>query len=233
MIRHIAGYRFVPLVDLMDLRATMQAQAKQLELKGTILLSTEGINIQLAGEPLAIETWLDWLNVDTRFSDMSFRMSETEQLPFVRLKVKIKKEIITMRQPSANPIMRQAPSISPELFHQWLEEKRDITVLDTRNDFEYQFGAFEGAENLHLKEFSEFPEAMLKVSRNRPIVMYCTGGVRCEKAALAMMDAGYSEVYQLEGGILNYFAQVGGAHYHGDCFVFDERIALNSDLKPI
>lgn len=231
MIRHIAGYRFTPLSHLTELRSVMQQQAQALALKGTILLSPEGINLMLAGEPEAVDQWVSWLNADARFTDMFFHKTETENPPFLRLKVKIKKEIITLRQAAADPVARQAPSISPELFRQWLDEKRDLTVLDTRNDYEYEVGAFDGAVNLHLKEFTEFPQAMQTVPRDRPIVMYCTGGVRCEKAALAMMDAGYQEVYQLQGGILNYFARVGGAHYHGDCFVFDERIALNPALK--
>jgi len=232
LVCHIAGYRFTQLADLENLRGHILDGTKQLKLHGTILLSPEGINIMLAGLVDDIAQFRAFLNTDERFADISFRESFTETVPFKKFKIKIKKEIITLRQPIADPLKQQAPAISPAQFKHWLDEKRNITILDTRNDYEFQFGAFKDAQNLKINEFSEFPAAIKQVPLDRPIVMYCTGGVRCEKAALSMIDAGYSEVYQLQGGILNYFAEVGGEHYSGDCFVFDERVALTSKLKP-
>jgi predicted sulfurtransferase len=149
------------------------------------------------------------------------------------LKIKLKKEIISFRQPDAAPLERRAPSIDPIAFKAWLDEKRDITLLDTRNDYEIELGTFKGAVNLHLNDFCEFAEAAAAIDHSKPIVMFCTGGVRCEKAALHMMNLGYQDVYQLDGGILNYFEKVGAAHYDGGCFVFDERVLVDAAMKVV
>jgi len=148
------------------------------------------------------------------------------------LKIKLRKEIISFRQERINPVEKTAPSISPEIFKKWLDENRDITVLDTRNDYEIRFGTFANSVNLQLNNFCEFSEAALQLKHDKPIVMFCTGGIRCEKAALYLQAQGHADVYQLEGGILNYFAKVGGAHYQGECYVFDERISVNTNLQP-
>lgn len=229
-ILNIAGYKFVTLTALPELRVALLEKAVSLELKGTILLSPEGINLMLAGTPDAIANFLQYLRADTRFSDMTFRESYSAQRPFKRMLIKLKKEIITLRQPDIRPETYQAPAISPKEFKQWLDENRDLTILDTRNHYEIEFGTFKNALDLHIEDFSEFPAAIKDVAHDKPVVMFCTGGIRCEKAALVMLNAGYKNVYQLEGGILNYFAEVGGAHYNGDCFVFDERVALTPDL---
>lgn len=231
-ILNIAGYKFIELSSLAELQAGLLEHAAALQIKGTILLSQEGINMSLAGEQDKMAEFLAELQADTRFADMTFRRSYSASQPFRYLKVKLKKEIITLRQPGVHPEHQTAPSISPQRFQQWLDENRDVTVLDTRNDYEVQFGTFRNAVNLHLKDFGEFPQAIDQVPRDKPIVMFCTGGVRCEKAAWVMLNAGFSEVYQLEGGILNYFAETGGKHYEGECFVFDERIALDVKLQP-
>ncbi len=228
-IVNIAGYKFISLQALTTLRSHFLTRCNQLALKGTILLSHEGINVNLAGTPDNIDTFKADLKSDAYFADMTFRQSYSATQPFKRLKVKLKKEIITLRQLHVNPVEGRAPAIAPETFKQWLDEKRDITILDTRNEYEIEMGAFKGAVNLHINHFVEFPKAIEQVERNKPIVMYCTGGIRCEKAALYMMSQGFSEVYQLDGGILNYFTQVGNAHYEGGCFVFDERIAVKTD----
>lgn len=231
-ILNIAGYKFVPLSDLETLRAHLIALAEQHALKGTFLLSDEGINVNLAGIPENITTFLENFFQDTRFSDMIFKESYSDFQPFNQLKVKVKNEIITLRQSDIHPEKEIAPTISPRELKQWLDEKRDITLLDTRNDYEVQFGTFKNAIHLQLKNFGEFPEAATKnISHEKPIVMFCTGGIRCEKAAWVLLNAGYSDVYQLDGGILNYFAEVGAAHYDGDCYVFDQRIALNPALQ--
>lgn len=225
-IENIAGYKFISLCELDTLRDAFFSFCQTLTLKGTILLSPEGINIFLAGTPENIAAFRARLASDERFSDMSFRLSYSDTQPFQRLKVKIKKEIITMRRAEIKPTEKRAPSISPTEFKQWLDEHRDITVLDTRNTFEVSYGTFENAVNLHLEDFSQFADAAKQVSRAKPIVMFCTGGIRCEKAALHMQNLGYENVYQLEGGILNYFEQVGKTHYQGGCFVFDERAVI-------
>lgn len=230
-ILNIASYQFLPLSNLSDMRTLWLEQCNSLALKGTILLSEEGINLNLAGTENNISQFKLFIKSQPLFSQMTFRESYSEMYPFRRMKVKIKKEIITMRNPQVHAELQRAPDISPQEFKKWLDENRDITILDTRNDYEVRFGTFQGAMQLHINDFSEFPAVCEKVSREKPIVMFCTGGIRCEKASLQMLNSGYRDVYQLDGGILNYFAKVGGVHYDGECFVFDQRVALKADLQ--
>ncbi len=232
-ILNIAGYKFITLDHLSELRLSLLDQCKILSLKGTILLGPEGTNITLAGKLADVEAFKTYLNMQPDFSDIAFKESYSAVQPFKRLKVKVKKEIITFRQPEIHPETQRAPAISPQQFKEWLDQGRELTILDTRNDYEIEFGTFIGATQLHIQDFSEFPQATKSLSTDKPIVMFCTGGVRCEKAGLHLLNKGFSEVYQLDGGILNYFAIVGGAHYTGACFVFDERVALQPNLQPI
>lgn len=229
-IQNIAGYKFVSLTDLTDLREVFLDKTLDLGIKGTVLLSEEGINLSLAGPLSSIDNFKAFLKADHRFADVTFRESFSADQPFQRMKVKLKKEIITMRRPELNPEAARAPSITPTEFKRWLDEEKDISVLDTRNDYEVQFGTFKDAINLEIKDFSEFPEKSNSLSKDKPIVMFCTGGIRCEKAAVHLLNEGFKNVFQLEGGILNYFAEVGGEHYQGECYVFDERVALDSTL---
>lgn len=229
-ILNIAGYKFIPLTELAVLREQLLPAC--LELKGTILLSPEGINLSLAGTQESILALQTFLKSDERFADLCFHETYSTYQPFKRLKIKLKKEIITLRQPEADPTTTRAPSLAPQDLKQWLDEQRDITLLDTRNDYEIALGTFTGAVNLHLDDFSALPDSLENIERDKPVVMFCTGGIRCEKAALYMLNQGYSNVYQLDGGILGYFKQVGGAHYDGGCFVFDERVAVDSNLIP-
>ncbi|HSW70089.1 MAG TPA: rhodanese-like domain-containing protein [Gammaproteobacteria bacterium] len=231
-ILNIASYKFTRLSGLPEWRDVLLKKANQLNLKGTILLSFEGININLAGFPENIDPFVEFLLKRENLSDLTFRKSYSDFQPFKHMQVKIKPEIITLKQPDIHPEQETAPHISPQEFKKWLDEARDITILDTRNQYEVEFGTFDHAENLHLEDFSEFPEAISRISRKKPVVMFCTGGIRCEKASSVMLKAGHSQVYQLQGGILNYFAEVGKDHYNGECFVFDQRIALDANLKP-
>ena len=229
---NIAGYKFIELHDLDALREALQVQCQAGGLRGTILLSPEGINISLAGTSQAIANFKSGLAVDERFAGMRFHHTYSSHQPFQCLKVKLKNEIITLRQGDVAPLQdNRAPDISPAELKHWLDEKRDITLLDTRNDYEYRFGTFTGAINLHLHNFGELPAAVQDLDKEKPLVMFCTGGIRCEKAAIYMQNQGFKQVYQLDGGILGYFAQVGGAHYEGECFVFDERVALDAYLN--
>lgn len=232
-ILNIAGYKFITLENLPELRIVLLNKCKELSLKGTILLSPEGINISLAGELANISAFKTYLWADSNFNDITFRESYSTMPPFKRLKVKLKKEIITLRRPEICPEIERAPAISPQQFKQWLDEGRKLTILDTRNTYEVEFGTFEGATKLNIEDFCEFPKAVENLDADKPVVMFCTGGVRCEKAGIHLLNKGFSEVYQLDGGILNYFALMGGAHYDGACFVFDERVALKPDLQPI
>lgn len=227
---NIAGYKFIPLEALDDLRSELRAEGEAQALKGTILLSKEGINMSLAGKADGIAAFKAYLAADARFSDMTYRESFSATEPFKHLRIKLKNEIITMGRPEIRAEISRAPSLSPADFKQWLDEKRDITVLDTRNDYEVRFGTFENAAHFQLDDFGQFPEHAKKIASNKPVVMFCTGGVRCEKAALHLMNEDIQEVYQLEGGILNYFKEIGGAHYQGECFVFDQRISVDTNL---
>lgn len=232
-ILNIAGYKFITLTDLPALQAYLLQIGDDLALKGTILLSSEGININLAGSVAQLTEFKTLLCKKEFFSNITFRESYSANLPFKRFKVKVKDEIITFRQPHIQPEKQRVENITPEQFKQWLDEERDITILDTRNAYETRFGTFDKAIHLNIKDFTEFDQASTHshLEKNKPIVMFCTGGIRCEKAGLNLLNKGFSNVFQLEGGILNYFAMVGGSHYNGECFVFDERIALDANLQ--
>lgn len=230
-ILNIAGYKFTALTNIEAMQKKLLAQCEMHNLRGTILLSKEGININLAGCLPSIASFKEYLQFDEQLSDITFRESYSLKTPFKRLKIKLKNEIITLRRPEVDSLKFRASTISPELFKQWLDEKRDITILDVRNDYEIKFGTFKNAINLHLNNFNEFPSSINQVAKNKPVVMFCTGGIRCEKAALYMLQESFPEIYQLEGGILNYFAQIGGDHYQGECFVFDNRISVNPNLE--
>lgn len=231
-ILNIAGYKFISLSDLVALREQLLSRCQEHGLKGTILLSSEGVNMSLSATIESLQAFKSELKSDSRFYDMTFHETYSDVVPFQRMKVKIKKEIITLNKPEANPVANRAPDISPQEFKRWMDEGKDFIVLDTRNDYEVQFGTFSRAVNLHINDFGEFPQAVEKLNIDKPVVMFCTGGIRCEKAAIHMLNQGHSEIYQLDGGILGYFAEVGGDHYQGECFVFDERIAVDPQLEP-
>lgn len=235
-IVNLSGYRFVSLSEtqLTNFRVALKDAADANELKGTILLSREGVNAFLAGSRENIDAFLGFLNTLPEFKDMWFKESFTDYKPFNRMLVRIKKEIIPMNISSVIPEKTTAPHLSPEELKTWYEEKRDMVVLDTRNDYEVGMGTFKDAMDLHLAHFRDFSEAvdlMPNELKEKPIVTFCTGGIRCEKAAELMLQKGFKKVYQLEGGIINYFEKCGGDFYDGDCFVFDQRVAVNSKLE--
>ena len=233
-VSNIAGYRFVELPDRDELREPFRLQCQKSGLKGTILLSHEGINFFLAGSQDGIDQYIDFLEEDERFSNMALKYSYTDYQPFNRMNVRLKKEIISMGMDNVKPAERTGEEITPQEFKQWLDEGKEVAVLDTRNDYEIRLGTFENAIDLDIKSFRAFPKAIQSLPeemKDTPVVMFCTGGIRCEKASVVLMDAGFSNVKQLQGGILGYFEQVGGAHWNGDCFVFDHRVAVGPDLK--
>lgn len=226
--------------DPQVLRERLLAQAAALGLLGTILLAGEGINLCLAGAPAAVREFLSRLRADGRFAGLHAKESWSQRQPFRRLRVKVKREIIRMDHPAIQPATRRAPAIDAATVRRWLDqghddEGRPVVTLDTRNAFEVDWGTFEGALDWRLSKFSEFPAA-LQAHRSqlegKTVVSFCTGGIRCEKAALYMLESGLDHVWQLEGGILQYFEEAGGAHFRGRCFVFDEREALDPALLP-
>jgi UPF0176 protein len=239
MIVNAAAYRFVPLADLPALRQSLHARAQALALKGTILLAPEGINLFLAGTRDPIDDFLAWLREDPRFVGLPVKESLSAQVPFGRLRVRLKREIITLRAP-VDPHQGRAPAVEAATLKRWLDQGhddagREVVLLDTRNDYETAAGRFAGAIDYRLSRFTALPEAVLADRERylgRTIVSYCTGGIRCEKAALHLSALGLGEVHQLEGGILKYLEETDGSHWEGDCFVFDERGAVDKDLRP-
>jgi len=239
-IVNISAYKFVTLDDIPALRPDMRARCEALGLKGTILLAPEGINMFLAGSRAAIDGFMGWLHADPRFADIAPKESLSESQPFKRMLVREKKEIITMKMPLIRPEAGRAPAVRPVDLKRWLDQGHDdagrpVVMLDTRNDFEVAVGTFTHAVDYDIAKFSDFPPAIAAhkaAFEGKTVVSFCTGGIRCEKAAIHMQEAGIEHVYQLEGGILKYFEEVGGSHYRGDCFVFDYRTALNPSLEP-
>tara|TARA_B100000530_G_scaffold7668_2_gene6408 strand:- start:16648 stop:17487 length:840 start_codon:yes stop_codon:yes gene_type:complete len=233
-IVNIAGYRFVNLEDRDELRQPFRFICEKLSLKGTILLSNNGINFFLAGEKKSIDSYIEFLESDKRFSDIPLKISYTNYQPFRRMLVRLKKEIISLGLDNVKPAEFTAPNIKPNELKDLLDNKEDVLILDTRNDYETRVGLFENAIDLNLSTFRDFPEAILDLPeeyKTKQIVMYCTGGIRCEKASVVMMNAGFENIKQLEGGILGYFEETDGSHWKGDCFVFDQRVAVDTQLN--
>jgi UPF0176 protein len=238
---NISTYRFVALDGLPALRERLLTSATAAGLKGTVLLAAEGINLFVAGPEHALRAWVrDVLHADPRFAGLATKDSFSDAQPFRRMKVKIKDEIIRMNRPAIRPQQGRAPAVEPATLARWLAQGRDddgreLALLDTRNAFEVDAGTFAGAHDWRLGRFSDFPaafDARRAELEGKTVVSFCTGGIRCEKAALYMRERALPRVLQLEGGILGYFAATGGAApgWEGRCFVFDERVALDAAL---
>jgi UPF0176 protein len=239
-IVNIAAYKFITFDDTVEKRPVFIEKCDALGLKGTILLSPEGINLFLAGTRTAIDDFLAWLRADPRFADLEVKESLSDEQPFDKMLVKLKREIITMKHPLIKPEEGRAPAVEAKTLKRWLDQGHDddgkpVVMMDTRNAFEVDVGTFNHTLDYRIEKFSEFPDVVARHKdelNDKTIVTFCTGGIRCEKAAIHMKNIGYDSVYQLEGGILKYFEEVGGDHYSGDCFVFDHRTALNPRLEP-
>lgn len=240
-ILNIAAYRFVRIEHPAALREPIAQKAEAAGLRGTVLVAPEGINLFLAGEPAALRGFLAWLAEDARFTGLATKESWSETIPFARLKVKLKREIIAFRREGIDPVAAPAPFVDPPTLKRWLDAGLDdagrpVVLLDTRNREEVAYGTFEGALTLPIDDFVQLPDA-LEAERHRlagaTVVSFCTGGIRCEKAAPLLRQLGFGDIRQLDGGILGYFEAVGGAHWQGGCFVFDDRVALAPDLSPM
>ncbi|HEY0887191.1 MAG TPA: sulfurtransferase [Ramlibacter sp.] len=239
-VLNISAYRFVAIDDPLALRERLAPRAAMLGLLGTILIAREGVNLFLAGAPEAIGTFLDELRADPRFAGLEAKESWSPRQPFRKLLVKVKREIIRMNHPAIQPAAGRAPALDAATLKRWLDqghddEGRPVVTLDTRNAFEVDQGTFEGALDWRLHKFSEFPAALranAAALAGKTVVSFCTGGIRCEKAAILMREAGLDHVWQLDGGILKYFETAGAAHFRGHCFVFDERELLDARLAP-
>ena len=238
---NLSAYAFVALDRLPERRDALAQIARACGLKGTVLLAEEGINLFVAGAEAGARAWLAALRREPRLAALDAKESWSDTRPFRHLRVKIKREIIRMNQAQVRPAEGRAPAIDGATLKRWLDAGhddagRELVLLDARNGFEVDAGSFEGAIDWRLTKFSDFPSALAAHRaelEGRTVVSYCTGGIRCEKAALAMQGAGLSHVYQLDGGVLRYFEQLSDApHWQGRCFVFDSRETLGADLAP-
>ena len=233
MWTNISAYKFLDMPEFEELREPLKQFCDSHGIYGTILLSPEGINIFLSAPRDKIDIFVEHIKSDERFSDIWVKYSESKDCAFRKMNVRLKKEIISLGVEGVKPHEFTGQPIEPKEFKRWLDEGKEVTILDTRNDYEVRMGTFEGALDLDIETFRAFPEAVEKsgIPKDKPVVMFCTGGIRCEKASVIMLNQGYKEVYQIHGGILNYFEETGGTHWNGECFVFDRRVGVDGELN--
>ena len=232
-----ALYKFVRLADFEARQEPLQTLAKQNQVTGTILLAREGINGTIAGPKVGVEAVIDYLKADPAFEGMSLKFSYADEMPFYRMKVRLKKEIVTMGQPDVDPRHIVGTYVKPEDWNDLISDP-DTLLVDTRNEYETAIGTFKGAVDPHTGSFREFPDWVQKLKQGKgtkpKVAMFCTGGIRCEKASAYMRSEGFDEVYHLEGGILKYLETVpeDKSLWEGECFVFDERVSVGHGLEP-
>ena len=230
-----ALYKFVDLPDYKALKEPLLACCEQHGVKGTLLLASEGINGTIAGTREGIDAVLNFLRSDARFSDMEHKESHARSMPFYRMKVRLKKEIVTMGVPEINPNKMAGTYVKPEDWNTLISDP-DVVVIDTRNDYEVEIGTFRNAINPNIKTFRDFPQWLREqkpLEKKPRVAMFCTGGIRCEKSTAFMRKEGFDEVYHLQGGILKYLEVIPKQEslWQGECFVFDERVAVGHGLK--
>jgi UPF0176 protein len=231
-----AVYKFVKLADCATMRAPLLAQCDAMGITGTLLLAEEGINGTIAGTRYGIDNILKYLRSDPRLADLEHKESAADQPPFYRMKVKLKREIVTMGVPGIDPTELVGQYVKPEDWNALINDP-DVLLVDTRNDYEVEVGTFKGAVDPRITTFREFPDYVknnFDPKRQPRIAMFCTGGIRCEKASAYMLQQGFSEVYHLQGGILKYLENVPAEQslWQGECFVFDQRVAVGQGLAP-
>ena len=233
-IANITGYKFIPIADPLVLQENLLHRSTELHLKGTVLISSKGLNFSISGSKENINEFIPYLRADKRFNDIDIKTTYNDYQPFRKMLVRVKKEIISMGIDDIDPFEFTGEKISPSELHMKLNSETDIVLLDTRNEYEVRLGTFENAIDLNLDSFRDFPKEIANLKKelqNKEIVMFCTGGVRCEKASALMLKNGFNDVKQIDGGIINYFKETGGAYWKGDCFVFDDRVALDKNLE--
>ncbi|MCM8527184.1 MAG: rhodanese-related sulfurtransferase [Lentisphaeraceae bacterium] len=228
-------YKFVRLENFKELRQPLYNIMDAHEVRGTLLLAHEGINGTISGSRFGIDAVLNWLNNDERLNPIVTKESYTEESPFRRTKVKLKKEIVTMGVEGIDPTKSVGTYIEPKDWNALISDP-DVTLIDTRNEYEYEIGTFKNAVNPHTDNFREFPkytEENLDPEKHKKVAMFCTGGIRCEKSTAFLKEKGFEEVYHLKGGILKYLEDVPkeDSLWEGECFVFDDRVAVNHDLE--
>lgn len=230
-----ALYRFVALEDYQNLQAPLLNEMKKHDVKGTLLLASEGINGTIAGPQQGIDKVLNWLKSDARLANLSYKLSYTDTPPFLRSKVKLKKEIVTMGVEGIDPNHTVGTYVKPKDWNQLISDP-EVLLIDTRNDYEIEIGTFKNAVDPKTASFREFPEYVkehLDPNQHKKVAMFCTGGIRCEKSTAYLKEQGFDEVYHLEGGILKYLEEVPEQEtmWQGECFVFDNRVSVNHQLE--
>ncbi len=230
-----ALYKFVQLDDYQNLQPNYLAKLNQLGIRGTLLLATEGINGTIAGTDEAIHEFIDWMRLDSRMADLDYKLSYHETPPFHRTKVKLKREIVTMGVEGIDPNRVVGTYVDAQEWNALLEDP-EVILIDTRNEYEYEIGTFKNAVNPHTDTFREFPAYVaenLDPEKHKKVAMFCTGGIRCEKASAFMKEQGFEEVFHLKGGVLKYLETVEqeDSKWQGECFVFDDRVAVNHKLE--
>ena len=229
-------YKFVTISEIEAKREQILAFCQNNQVKGTIILAKEGINGTIAASSKAIATVLAYLRTIPGLTDLEHKESTSPKLPFVRLKVKIKSEIVTLGIPEVNPTQQVGIYVAPQDWNQIINDP-EVVVIDTRNDYEVEIGSFQRAKNPNTESFRDFPKYVAKnldPKQHSKVAMFCTGGIRCEKASSYMLSQGFKEVYHLQGGILKYLENVPPEEsmWSGECFVFDERVAVKEGLEP-
>ncbi|SFV76789.1 Rhodanese domain protein UPF0176 [hydrothermal vent metagenome] len=230
-----ALYQFVRLDDFEEFRTPLRELMVKLEVKGTILLALEGLNGTICGSQASIDKVLQFLKDDGRFNNLEIKFSHSKDTPFKRLKVKLKKEIVTLGVSNIDPLSSVGTYVSPQDWNALISDP-DVVLIDTRNNYEYEIGSFKGAINPSTETFREFPtytKNNLEQYRGKKVAMFCTGGIRCEKSTAYLKSQGFDTVYHLHGGILKYLEEVdeGQSLWEGECFVFDDRVAVKHNLE--
>ncbi len=224
-------YKFLQIDSIDTMREALRVPLVALSAKGTILVASEGVNGSVSIRSQDASTCKQHL--EAHLGELVYKENPCESHPFRRLLLRKKKEIITFKQDGVNPVGKPAPYLSPKELKEWYDNGKEMILLDTRNTFEVKFGTFKNAVHYDIHNFTEFvdmADALPEEMKDKTVVTFCTGGIRCEKAAPYMQNLGFKDVYQLDGGILNYFKEVGGEYYDGECFVFDHRCAVDENL---
>lgn len=228
-------YKFLTLTDVPAVQKDLEAKAEELNVKGLVILGTEGFNSTCAAPSAeSFAAWKQFIRDYFQLPELFFKDSESHKAPFRRFKVKVREEIVTTGIPEIMPPEGKNHHLSPEEWNRVLKEESDFVMIDTRNWYEYKIGTFKGAMNPNIEKFTDFPEYIEQqgISKDKKMLIFCTGGIRCEKGILELQKQGYDNVFQLEGGIINYMKEFPNDQFEGECFVFDHRVALDQNLQP-
>ena len=232
---NISGYRFTPISDIESTLNELKSLCADLDILGSIYLASEGINIGISGNILETQTFRARLNQSDRFADIRFHELYSLKRPYSKMTVKTKTELVPIEDTTINVGDYDHQYLPPLELKQWLDENKDFVLLDMRNEFEFDLGTFDQAQQLNLRRFRKLQTKANEIKnlpKDKPIVTFCTGGIRCEKAGPYLEKFGFNNIFQLEGGIIEYLRQTKGAHWHGNCFVFDDRVTITKDLGP-